>query len=239
MATIHINAKDGDFGKVVLMPGDPVRAKWIADTFLHDYKLVNDVRGTLAFTGYTSNGKRISVMASGMGMASVTIYTYELFSSYGVEAIIRVGTAGAYQENINLKDVVIASGAMSDSNIMTPELGNCVRYKDASKELLDIALEQAKKYDIPNHVGNIYSSDVFYDLDPNFWLNWKERGALCVEMEAYALYFNAQRLGKKALCLLTITDSFTKKDEKLTAEERSFGLKRMVDLAVKVAEQVA
>ncbi len=239
MATTHINANYGDFAKVVLMPGDPVRAKWIADTFLHDYKLVNDVRGILAFTGYTKNNKRISVMASGMGMASVAIYTYELFNSFGVEAIIRVGTAGAYQENVHLKDVVIAEGAMSDSNIYTSELGNVVRFKKADKELFDIAVSEASKTNLVTHAGNIYSSDVFYDIDPNFWLQWKERGALAVEMEAYVLYFNAERFNKKALCLLTVTDTFMDHSLKLSSQERANGLINMIELAISVAEKVA
>lgn len=235
--SLHINAKPGDFAKVVLMPGDPVRAKWIADTFLHDVKLVNDVRGILAFTGYTKNNKRISVMASGMGMPSIGIYSYELYSSYDVGAIIRVGTCGSYQDYVDLKDVLICSRAITDSNFMSPELGDCTRVKESDKDLLDTATSEAKKAGIPYHIGDIYSADVFYDVNPNFWKKWANMGALGVEMESYALYITAERTHKKALCLLTATDHFIKKDQKLSSEERAHGLTTMIELAIRVAEK--
>ena len=149
MGTPHINANKGDFAKVVLMPGDPIRAKWIADTYLHDYKEVTNLRGILGFTGYTKNGKRISVMASGMGIPSIGIYSYELFTSYGVEAIIRVGTCGSYQPNINLKDVLICNAASTDSNWISQYKLSGTYSATADLELAAIALSEAKKANIP------------------------------------------------------------------------------------------
>lgn len=237
MGTPHINANPGDFAKVVLMPGDPIRAKWIAETFLHDYKLVTDVRGILGFTGYTKNGKKLSVMASGMGMPSIGIYSHELFTGYGVEVIIRVGTCGTYQKNINLEDVLICTTASTDSN-WTSQYGiNGTFSAGADFELAIAAYEEAKKAGIPYHGGNIFAADVFYDVDPDLWKRWAALGVMGVEMESYALYCNAARLNKKALCLLTVTDSFINRDKKLTSEQRAFGLRRMIELAIAVAER--
>ncbi|MCR4911181.1 MAG: purine-nucleoside phosphorylase [Bacilli bacterium] len=236
MATPHINAKDGDFAKVVLMPGDPVRAKWIADTYLHDYKQVTDVRGILGFTGFTKNGKRLTVMASGMGMPSIGIYSYELFTGYGVEAIIRVGTCGAYQPKVKLKDVIICAAASTDSNWVAQFHLAGTYSATADFDLLMAACDEAKKNNIPYHGGNILSADVFYDPDPDSWKKWASLGVLGVEMEAFSLYTNAARLNKKALCLLTVTDSFILPD-KLTSEERAFGLSRMVELGIATAER--
>ena len=236
MGTPHINAKEGDFAKVVLMPGDPVRAKWIAETFLHDYKEVTNVRGILGFTGFTKNGKRLSVMASGMGMPSIGIYSHELFTGYGVEVIIRVGTCGSYQPNIHLKDVLICTTASTDSNWVAQYKLNGTYSAGADLELLVAAYQEAKKSGIPFHGGNILSADVFYDYDPETWKRWAALGVMGVEMESYSLYAKAASLGKKALCLLTVTDSFIKHDEKLTSEERAFGLGRMIELAIATAE---
>lgn len=235
MPTPHINAKDNDFAKVVLMPGDPVRAKWIADTFLKDYKQVTDVRGILGFTGHTANGKRISVMASGMGMPSIGIYSHELFTHYGVETIIRVGTCGSYQEYINLKDVIISTTSSTDSSWGEQFGLHGTLSMGADFELCCSAYNHAKEMGIPFHGGNILSADVFYDHDKNMWKKWAELGVLGVEMEAYSLYCNAAKLRKRALCLLTVTDSFVAKG-KLTSDERAFGLTRMIELAIKVAE---
>ena len=237
MGTPHINANNGDFAKVVLMPGDPVRAKWIAETYLHDYKQVTDVRGILGFTGYTKNGKKISVMASGMGMPSIGIYSYELFTSYGVEAIIRVGTCGTYQPQVQLKDVLICTTASTDSNWMSQFKLNGTYSAGADFEMTIAAYEEAKKANIPFHGGNVFAADVFYDSDPETWKKWAALGVLGVEMESYALYVNAARLHKKALCLLTVTDSFIDHSKKLTAEERALGLGRMIELAISVAER--
>lgn len=236
MPTPHINAKDGDFAKVVLMPGDPVRAKWMAETFLHDYKEVTNVRGILGFTGLTKNGKRLSIMASGMGMPSIGIYSHELFNSYGVEAIIRVGTCGSYQPEIKLKDVLIAITASTDSGWIN-QFGIHGTYSaGADFDLMVEAHRQAEKMGIPYHGGNILAADVFYDDDPNMWKKWAKLGVMGVEMESYSLYVNAAKFHKKSLCLLTVTDSFTS-PEKLTSEERAFGLTRMIELAIATAEK--
>lgn len=239
MGTPHINANPGDFANIVLMPGDPVRAKWIADTYLHDVKQVTDVRGILGFTGYTKNGKRISVMASGMGQPSIGIYSYELYTAYGVEAIIRVGTCGSYQENIDLFDVLICTTASTDSNWGSQYHVNGTFSAGCDFDLAVSACEEAKKAGTPYHGGNILSADVFYDDDPDTWKGWARLGVMGVEMESYALYCNAARLGKKALCLLTVTDHFIKKDKKATAEERAFGLAKMIEVAIATAERYA
>ena len=239
MGTPHINANPGDFANVVLMPGDPKRAQWIAENFLHDYKEVTNVRGILGFTGYTKNGKRVSVMASGMGQPSIGIYSHELYSSYGVEVIIRVGTCGSYKEDIDLFDVLICTTASTDSNWAGQYGLNGVFSAGADFEVAMAAYEEAKKQGIPYHGGNILSADVFYDDDPDQWKKWAKLGVMGVEMESYALYCNAARLGKKALCLLTVTDHFIKKDKKATAEERQLGLGKMISVAVATAERFA
>ena len=239
MGTPHINANPGDFANVVLMPGDPLRAKWIAENFLHDYKEVTNVRGILGFTGYTKSGKRISVMASGMGQPSIGIYSHELYDAYGVEYIIRVGTCGSYREDINLFDVLICTTASTDSNWASQYGINGVYSAGSDFELAIAAYEESKKAGIPYHGGNILSADVFYDDDPNTWKNWAKLGVMGVEMESYALYCNAARMGKKALCLLTVTDHFIKKDQKATAEQRQLGLGKMIGVAIATAERFA
>lgn len=237
MPSPHINAKEGDFGKVVLMPGDPLRAKWIAETFLKDAKLVTDVRGILGYTGYTESGKRMSVMASGMGMPSIGIYSHELYEHFGVEAIIRIGTCGSYQSYANLFDVLIATTVSTDSNWMSQYQLNGTFSAGADFELASNAVEEAKKMNIPYHAGNILSADVFYDPDPENWKKWAKLNVLGVEMESYALYANAAVMNKKALCLLTVTDNFLKPQDKATVEQRQKGLSTMVSLAIKVAEK--
>ena len=239
MGTPHINANPGDFANVVLMPGDPKRALWIAENFLHDYKEVTNVRGILGFTGYTKNGKRISVMASGMGQPSIGIYSYELYTAYGVDTIIRVGTCGSYQEYIDLFDVLICNTASTDSSWAAQYKLNGTYSAGADLELAFAAYEEAKRLGTKAHVGNILSADVFYDYDPDTWKAWANLGVMGVEMESYALYCNAARLGKRALCLLTVTDHFIKKDKKATAEERQLGLGKMVEVAVATAERFA
>lgn len=239
MGTPHINANVGDFANVVLMPGDPLRAKWIAENFLHDYKEVTNVRGILGYTGLTKNGKRISVMASGMGQPSIGIYSYELYTHYGVECIIRVGTCGSYREDIDLFDVLICTAASTDSNWAGQYHINGVYSAGSDFELAVAAYEEAKKANIPYKAGNILSADVFYDDDPDTWKSWAKLGVMGVEMESYALYCNAARLGKRALCLLTVTDHFIKKDRKATAEERQLGLGKMISVAVATAERFA
>jgi len=239
MSTPHINAKDGDFAKVVLMPGDPVRAKWITETFLHDYVQVTDVRGILGFTGYTKNNVRISVMASGMGMPSIGIYSHELYECYGVETIIRVGTCGSYQKDIRLKDVLICTGASTDSSWIGQYHLNGTYSAIADIELLCTALQVAVDSKLPFHCGGILSADVFYDTDPDMWKKWAALGVMGVEMEAFSLYVNAATFHKKALCILTVTDSFVDKSSKLTSEERVNGLSSMIEIAIKTAEHFA
>ena len=239
MGTPHINAQENDFANVVLMPGDPLRAKWIAENFLHDYKEVTNVRGILGYTGLTKNGKRVSVMASGMGQPSIGIYSYELYTHYGVDTIIRVGTCGSYREDIDLFDVLICTSASTDSN-WAHQYHVDGTYSAGSDFLLAVAAyEEAQKAGIPFHAGNILSADVFYDDNPDTWKNWAKMGLMGVEMESYALYCNAARLNKKALCLLTVTDHFIKKDKKATAEERQLGLGKMIGVAIATAERFA
>ncbi len=237
MATPHINAKDNDFAKVVLMPGDPLRAEWIAKTYLHDYKLVNTVRGILGYTGYTKNNKLISVMASGMGIPSIGIYCHELYCSYGVETIIRVGTCGAYQEDIDLFDVLVCSSASTDSN-WYKQYGLEQLSAASDFELTMTAYNVLKNKNMPLKVGPILSADVFYDEDPDTWKKWAKLGIMGVEMESYALYTTAMRFKKRALCLLTVTDHFIKK-EKLTSEQRQLGLAKMIEVALETAEKFA
>ena len=239
MPTPHNDAQKGEISKVVLMPGDPNRAQWIADTFLHDAKLVNNVRGIKTITGLTANNKRITVMASGMGQPSMGLYSYELFDAYDVETIIRVGTCGSYREDIDLFDVLICTTASTDSNWAGQYGLNGVFSAGADFELAMAAYEEAKKAKIPYHGGNILSADVFYDDDPDQWKKWAKLGVMGVEMESYALYCNAARLNKRALCLLTVTDHFIKKDKKATAEERQLGLGKMIGVAIGVAERFA
>lgn len=238
MSTPHINAKEGDFANVVLMPGDPKRAKWIAETYLHDCKEVTNIRGILGYTGFTKNGKRISVMASGMGQPSIGIYSYELYSFYRVEAIIRVGTCGSYQPYINLFDVLICTTASTDSNWASQYHVNGTYSAGATFEMAMAAYEECQKAGIPYHGGSILSADVFYNDDKDGWKNWQKMGVMGVEMESYALYCNAARLGKKALCLLTVSDSFCAPGE-ATPEERQTGLGNMVEVAISTAERFA
>lgn len=237
MPTPHIAAKEGEFAKVVLMPGDPKRAEWIATTFLKDAKLISSVRGILAYTGKAPDGSLVSVMASGMGMPSIGIYSHELFTSYGVEAIIRIGTMGTYQKNINLKDIVIAQASCTDSNWMGQHNLHGGTYSAiADYSLLSSAAEIAYKMKLPYHVGNILSADVFYDYLPDNWKKWANLGVLGVEMESYALYVEAALLRKRALTICTVSDSFIDGSKQLSSQERQEGLVQMVTLALTVAE---
>ena len=234
MATPHIQAALGDFAKTVLMPGDPLRAKYIADTFLTNVKQVNTVRNMFGFTGLYK-GKRVSVMASGMGMPSMGIYSHELFTTFAVDTIIRVGTTGAYVKQAKLFDIIIAQGASTDSNWASQfQLRNGTFAALGSFSLLEQAVQQCRKMNAPFHVGNVLSSDVFYDVDPDKWKKWEALGVLGVEMEAYALYANAARLGKQALAIMSVSDSFHYK-EILTAQQREVGLRLMLEVALNIA----
>ncbi len=233
MATPHISANVGDFAKTVLMPGDPRRSEFIAKNFLQDAVLVNDVRGVQGYTGYY-NGKRVSVMASGMGQPSIGIYSYELYNFYDVDTIIRVGSCGSFLEDLKLKDIVIAMGACTNGNYAAQYRLPGTFAPIADFELVRRAVEECERLGVNYRVGNIFSSDVFY-ADDHSDMEWAKMGVLGVEMESAALYCNAARAGKKALCLCTVTDSFTSPDQKLTAEERQTSLVSMIKVALELA----
>ena len=230
--TPHIEAKAGDFAKTVLMPGDPLRAKFIAETLLTDAKLINNVRGVQGYTG-TYKGKRVSVMASGMGMPSIGIYSYELFNFYDVENIIRVGTAGVIRPDLKVRDIVIGQGACTNSSYSRQFDLPGDFAPIASFELLQKAVKSAEDMGIKPVVGNLYSSDTFYD-DSMGLSKWQKMGVLAVEMEAAALYMNAARAGKNALAICTISDNpFT--GEATTSEERQLNFTKMMEIALEIA----
>ena len=235
MATPHITAEMGDFAKTVLMPGDPLRAKFIAENYLENAKLVNSVRGINGYTGYYK-GKRVSVMASGMGQPSMGIYSYELFKFYGVESIIRIGSCGGFHKDLHVRDLVIAMGACTNGNYaMQYNLpGTFCPIADFS--LVDKAVKYCVGNNIRHMVGNILSSDMFYD-DSNSGLEWAKMGVLGVEMESAALYMNAARLGKKALTICTVSDSFIYPEENTTAEERQNSFTKMMEVALEICEE--
>ncbi|MCD7813620.1 MAG: purine-nucleoside phosphorylase [Lachnospiraceae bacterium] len=230
--TPHIAAAPGDFARTVLMPGDPLRAKHIAETFFEDAVLVNNVRGVNGYTG-TYHGKKVSVMASGMGMPSIGIYSYELFHFYDVENIIRIGTAGALTKELHLRDLVFGMGACTDSNYAAQfELPGTFA-PIASYDLLKNAVAAAETMGLNYKVGNLVSADVFYNDRPTTE-KWQKMGALAVEMEAAALYMNAARAGKKALAICTISDSMVTGEE-TTSEERQNSFNDMVKVALEIA----
>ncbi len=231
MATPHISAEAGAFAKTVLMPGDPLRAKFIAETFLENPVQVTAVRNMFGYTG-TYKGKAISVMGSGMGMPSIGIYSAELFSQYGVENIIRIGSAGAYTTELDLYDTVLATSAYSESTFAKVAYNFDGNLMQPSEELNELIRQSAKELSIPLAEGVIHSSDVFYHDDFfDFREVHREHGALCVEMESFALFANAKRLGKKAACLLTISDSLCT-HAVTTAEERQNSFTRMMEIAL-------
>lgn len=230
--TPHIGANLNEVAKTVLMPGDPLRAKFIAENFLKDVKCFNKVRNMLGFTG-TYKGKEISVMGGGMGMPSMGIYSYELFNFYNVERIIRIGSAGAINSKVNLKDIVMAMGACTDSNYGSQYKLNGVFAPIADFDLLKKAENCAENIGIRAFVGNIYSSDVFYS-DESVLPQWDKMCVLAVEMEAAALYMNAARLSKEALCILTVSDC-PLRGLSLSSEEREQGFSNMVKIALETA----
>lgn len=231
--TPHNNAKAGDFAKTVLMPGDPLRAKYIAETYLEDPRQVNAVRNMFGYTG-TYKGKEVSVMGAGMGMPSIGIYSYELFNFYDVDQIIRIGSAGGMQDNIKLMDVVIAMGACTDSNFAYQYGLPGTFAPIADYGLLSRAVEIAKGQGTNVIVGNVLSTDIFYNTMSNANDLWKNMGVLAVEMEAAGLYMNAAKAGKKALCMLTISDHVYT-GEALDAEERQLGFGKMMEIALELA----
>ena len=236
LPTPHIAAtKKDDFAKTVLMPGDPLRAKYIAENFLENAILVNNTRGVQGYTGYYK-GKKVSVMASGMGMPSIGIYSYELFNFYDVETIIRVGSAGAISPELHLRDVVIGMGACTNSDFARQYKLSGTFAPIADYETLTKAVSAAKKLGIKTFVGNIFSSDTFYD-DSASTAEWQKMGVLAVEMEAAALYMNAARSGKKALCICTISDCPLSGGEECTALEREQTFNKMIEIALEAADE--
>lgn len=230
--TPHIAAKISDIAKTVLMPGDPLRAKFIAETWLENPKCFNTTRNMFGYTG-TYKGKEISVMGSGMGIPSSSIYTNELYRFYDVEAIIRIGSAGALRDDIQLNDIIIAMGASTDSNFASQFRLPGTFAPIADYALLEKAVETAKKQNKKFVVGNVLSSDVFYSDDSTANDAWKKMGVLAVEMEAAGLYMTAARLGKKALCILTVSDHIYR-NEKLSAEARQTGFSDMIEIALEL-----
>lgn len=234
MSTPHNQAKQGDIAKTVLMPGDPLRAKYLAETYLEDVVQFNAVRNMFGFTG-TYKGKRVSIMGSGMGQPSIGIYSHELYSQYGVEAIIRIGSCGALQENVHLRDVIIAQGSCTDSNFAhqyeLPGTFSAI----SSYDLLEKAVHTAKEKGVTYHVGNVMASDLFYHADEGYAQKWASMGCLGLEMESYALFATAAYLHKKALTLLTVSDSLVTNEE-TTAEEREKTFTAMMEIALEIAE---
>ncbi len=231
--TPHITAKYGDFAETVLMPGDPLRAKFIAENFLQDAVLVNNVRGVNGYTGYYK-GKRVSVMASGMGQPSIGIYSYELFNFYGVKNIIRVGSCGAFDKDLHARDIVIAMGACTNGNYAMQYGLPGTFCPIADFGLVRKAVDACEKANVKYKVGNIFSSDIFYN-ESGADMKWANMGVLGVEMESAALYCNAARAGKKALCICTVSDSFVYPEENTTAEERQNSFTKMMEIALEIA----
>ena len=233
MATPHINANNGDFAKTVLMPGDPLRAKFIAENFLENAVLVNNVRGIQGYTGMYK-GTRVSVMASGMGIPSIGIYSYELFSFFDVNNIIRVGSAGALSHKLKLRDIVAGMGACTNSDFARQYDLPGTFAPVCSYELLKTAVTAAEALGTEMKVGNLVSSDTFYDARSDANERWRSMGVLAVEMEAAGLYMSAAKLGKRALALCTISDlPFT--GEECTAEERQNTFTQMMKIALDTA----
>lgn len=233
ITTPHINAEKDAFGKTVLMPGDPLRSKFIAENYLENAKLVNNIRGIQGYTG-TYKGTKISVMASGMGMPTIGIYSYELFNFFNVENIMRIGSTGSIQEKVKVRDIVIGMGACTNSNYASQYQLTGTFAPIASYPLMREAIAQAEKAGASYHVGNILSSDTFYSDNKTENESWKKMGVLCIEMEAAALYMNAARCGKNALAILTVSDSLVTGEE-TTAEERQNSFTQMMEIALNTA----
>ena len=231
MPTPHIESKKEEIAKNVLMPGDPLRAKYIAENFLEDYKLINTVRNMYGYTG-KYKGKEVTVFASGMGVPSIGIYSYELYKFYNVEKIIRIGTCGVYTDKVKLFDVILVNNAYSDSSFAKVQNGYNDNIISASKELNNKIKETGKNNNIDLVEGTIYSSDVFYKENDNYEVLRDKYNCLGVEMESFALFSNAKVLNKEAACLLTVTDHFITK-EKASSTDREKSLNKMIELALK------
>ena len=231
--SVHIEAKKGDIAETVLMPGDPLRAKWIAETFLENAFCYNEVRGMLGYTG-TYKGKRVSVQGSGMGIPSAMIYHHELINDYGVKNIIRVGSAGSYQKDIKVRDIVLAMAASTTSGINNSRFINADYSPTASFDLLLEASLYARKKGIHIKAGNVLSADEFYEDDPEAYKLWAKYGVLCVEMEASGLYTIAAKYNIRALAILTISDSLVT-GEHSSSIERETSFNEMVEIALNIA----
>jgi len=233
MATVHIGAEKGQVAEVVLLPGDPLRAQFIAENFLTDVIQYNTVRNMFGFTG-TYKGQRVSVQGTGMGGASIGIYSHELIHHYGVKKLIRVGSCGSFQEQVKVRDIVIGMSASTDSNygIQYRLLGTFA--PTASFDLLQKAVSASQQLGHQVHVGNVLTTDIFYDENPDFWKPWQKMGVLAIEMEAAVLYMNAMRAGVEALAILTVSDSFIT-HEKTNAQERQETFTAMMEIALQTA----
>ncbi len=231
--TPHIAANLGDFAETVLMPGDPKRSRFIAETFLENAKLVNDVRGVQGYTGYYK-GKRVSVMASGMGQPAIGIYSYELYNAFDVQSIIRVGTCGSFFEQLPLGSIILAQGACTNGNYAVQYRLPGTYAPIADFDLLRRAAETCEQRGLTYRVGNVFSADMFYD-EAHSDMDWAKMGVLGVEMESAALYCNAARAGKKALCICTVSDCFVGNGAKMTVEQRQSSLLDMIDVALTIA----
>jgi purine-nucleoside phosphorylase len=235
--TPHIKAAPADFAKTVLMPGDPLRSRFIAENFLKNATLVNDVRGIQGYTG-TYQGERVSVMASGMGMPSIGIYSYELYNFFGVESIIRVGSIGGMSDKVKLRDIIFGMSASTTSSYAVQFGLEGTLAPTADFKLLKTAIEEAERIGAPYKVGNILSSDIFYNADESASAKWRDLGVLGVEMEAAALYMNAAKAGKKALAICTVSDHIFK-GESLSSDERQSSFTQMMEIALATAVRLA
>ncbi len=229
-ASIHINAEVGDIAETILLPGDPLRAKYIAENFMEDAVCFNEIRGNFGYTG-TYKGKRVSVMGTGMGMPSISIYAHELITVYGCKNLIRIGSAGSYQADVHTRDLVMAVASSTDSNFeytfhLPGHFSPCADF-----DLMVAAKTSAIQQGINLKAGNVASVDVFYDDDPDTWKSWAKMGVLAVEMESAALYMNAARYGAKALALVTISDNFVT-GEKLSPEDREKSFTDMISVSL-------
>ncbi|NNC50548.1 MAG: purine-nucleoside phosphorylase [Flaviramulus sp.] len=228
--SVHIEAKKGEIAETVLLPGDPMRAKWIAESFLENPECYNDVRGMLGYTGFYK-GKRVSVQGTGMGIPSALIYCHELINEYGVKNLIRVGSTGSYQKAVKIRDIIIAMAASSTSGINNSRFINADYSPTANFELLMKAANYAKAQNIPIKAGNVLSADEFYEDDFDAYKKWAEFGVLCVEMETAGLYTIAAKFNVKALSILTVSDSLVTK-ERTSANERESTFQTMVEIAL-------
>lgn len=231
--SVHIEAKKGDIAETILLPGDPLRAKWISETFLENPVCFNKVRNMFGYTG-TYQGKRVSVMGTGMGVPSISIYAHELITEYNVKNLIRVGSAGSYQEHVKIRDIVLAMAASSNSGLNEQRFNGADYAPTANFELFQKAVEAAKTKNIPVKAGNIFTSDEFYADDFESYKKWSKFGVLCVEMESAGLYTIAAKHNVNALSILTISDSLVT-GEKTSSKERETTFKDMIDIALELA----